>query len=300
VSPAVATSLLATTAAAVEQIHQAGILHLDLKPSNILIDSDRAVLLNQVTPKVGDFGIARARWNEEPAAAETGTTLDGPWGGTPSYMAPEQITGTRMQLGPPADVHALGAILYELITGRPPFQGDSILHTLNMVREKEPVPPRQINPRISRDLETITLRCLQKDPSQRYPSAQALADDLRLCLNGQPIRACRVSGLERAWRWCRHRPAIAGLIGTLALTFGCTFLAIFLLWTKAAAARARSEKNLDVASIAIESLATLVTNALDGSQQQVRTSIYNRPTRLIFPSNICGSRFKANERAIPP
>jgi serine/threonine protein kinase len=173
--PREAARLMVTIAEAVHHIHQAGLLHLDLKPSNILIDSEPDTPLDRVTPKVADFGIARFLADSERTG--TGITHDGSWAGTPSYMAPEQVEGTRDQLGPTADVHALGAILYRLVTGVPPYQGATEIETLNDLRNCEPVPPRRLTPRLSRDLETIILKCLRKDPIQRYPTAQEHAEE---------------------------------------------------------------------------------------------------------------------------
>ena len=133
-------------------------------------------------------------------------------------MAPEQVAALPGTIGPAADLHALGALLYHLLTGRPPFQGASSAETLDQVRNQDPVPPRRLNGRIPRDLETICLTCLEKAPNRRYRSAEALAGDLRLWLEGRPIKARRVSPMGHAWRWCRRHPAVATLLLTLAMT----------------------------------------------------------------------------------
>ncbi len=200
-SPRVAAGLVETVARAVGYIHGRGVLHLDLKPSNILLDCEENAAWDQVIPRVSDFGLALS---DEPDSSET--SLAGPRG-TPSYMAPEQTAASGSKLGPATDIHALGAILFELLTGRPPFQAASTIETLDQVRGQEPVPPRRLNSAIPRDLETICLTCLRKDPGRRYASAEALVEDLRRWLDGRPILARPVSLLEKAWKWCHRRPS---------------------------------------------------------------------------------------------
>jgi WD40 repeat protein len=182
-----------TIAEAVAFAHQRGTLHLDLKPSNILIDlADR--------PRITDFGLAR------PLSAAAGGTASGIISGTPSYMAPEQAAGTCDPLTPAADVYSLGAILYELLTGRPPFQDGGTFQTLQAVLDSEPQRPGAIVPGLSRDLETICLKCLSKEPHRRYLTAQSLADDLARFLRREPIAARRIGIAPRAARWCRRNP----------------------------------------------------------------------------------------------
>jgi tetratricopeptide (TPR) repeat protein/tRNA A-37 threonylcarbamoyl transferase component Bud32 len=201
-----AAELVATLATAMHAAHQAGIVHRDLKPPNVLFDRDG-------TPKITDFGLAKR------LEVEQGHTVTGQIMGTPSYMAPEQAQGLTHQMGPPADIYALGAILYEMLTGRPPFMGSSLMETLHQVVYDDVVPPSRIQPRIARDLETICLKCLERPPQKRYATAAALADDLRRYLDDLPIQARRTPAWERAAKWVRRHPTAATLmtLGTLAV-----------------------------------------------------------------------------------
>jgi hypothetical protein len=195
--------LIAAVAAAVHHAHQRGILHRDLKPSNILIDSAG-------TAFVADFGLAK-RVDADRSLTEPGALV-----GTPRYMAPEQAA-SRKDLTVAADVYSLGVVLYERLTGQTPFNGETALEVLRQVREQEPPRPSSILPGLNRDLETICLKCLEKDPAKRYASAEALADDLERWLRGEPIQARPVGQVERAWRWCRRNPVVAGLGTGLAV-----------------------------------------------------------------------------------
>ena len=194
--PAEAAQIVATLASAMDVAHKRGIIHRDLKPANVLIAHDG-------TLKVTDFGLVK-RLEDDSSQTRTGAIL-----GTPSYMSPEQANGQTHQIGPPADQYALGAILYELLTGRPPFQGTSVLDTLELVRKREPVPPSQLQSKIPRDLETICLKALEKDPARRYGDVAAMAEDLRRFQVGEPIVARPVSRPERLWRWCVRNTALA-------------------------------------------------------------------------------------------
>ena len=187
---------MATVARAVHHAHERGILHRDLKPSNILIDE-------RGEPLVADFGLAR-RVEGDSELTQTGAVL-----GTPSYMAPEQATGRRGTVTKAADIHGLGAILYAVLTGRPPFRGETPLETLQQVRDVTPQPPSTIRQAIDHDLETICLKCLEKEPERRYASALAVAEDIERWLVGRSILARQSSRVERAWRLCRRNPADA-------------------------------------------------------------------------------------------
>jgi WD40 repeat protein/serine/threonine protein kinase len=213
--PREAARLIETLARAVAAAHKCGLVHRDLKPSNVLLVSGGVVngelpapptshhsTLTNYVPKISDFGLAK-RLDLDSRQTQTGAIL-----GTPSYMAPEQaVDGTNV--GPAADIFALGAILYELISGRPPFKGPSVLETLEMVRHAEPTPPSQLQPGCPRDLETICLKCLHKDSSRRYASAADLADDLQRFLKGESVHARPVGSVERLSKWLRRRPAVA-------------------------------------------------------------------------------------------
>jgi tetratricopeptide (TPR) repeat protein len=200
--PRQVAALVEIVARALQHAHERGVVHRDLKPSNILLTSDG-------TPKVCDFGVAKLL-TEADLRTRTGTLM-----GTAEYMAPEQALA-RSDVGPAADIHALGAVLYTLLTGRPPFQGEGSLETLNQVVNQEPVPPSRLQPTVPRDLEVICLKCLEKEPGRRYASAGSLADDLHRFLAGEPIQARPVGRLEWAWRWCRRHPREATLTALAA------------------------------------------------------------------------------------
>lgn len=240
--PAEAAQTIEVLALAMAYAHQNGIIHRDLKPVNVLLTKDGL-------PKITDFGLAK-RLEGDSTQTRSGDVM-----GTPSYMSPEQALGNVKAVGPLVDVYALGAILYEMLTGRPPFVGASVLETLEQVRMREPLPPSQLQPRVPADLETICLKCLQKDPHKRYAGAEALADDLHRFLKGEPIQARPVGNAERLWRWCKRNPRVASLSAAvlallLLVTAGSVAAAVKINFEKQAAEEARdlADKNAELAN----------------------------------------------------
>jgi eukaryotic-like serine/threonine-protein kinase len=213
-------SLIEILARAMQEVHQLGIIHRDLKPANILLSPDQHAAVSSqqsafspehYTPKITDFGLAKDQ-NIARNLTQTGTTM-----GTPLYMAPEQARGKGVDVGPGADIYSLGSILYEMLTGRPPFDAPTPAETLAALLDEDPVSPSRLQPKVPRDLATICLRCLEKSPRRRYASAQDLAEDLSRFLAGKPIQARPVGPLERTYRWCRRRPLVAGLVALSCL-----------------------------------------------------------------------------------
>src|SRR5580704_14370060 len=199
-----AARLVRQIAEAIQYAHARGVIHRDLKPQNVLLGADGV-------PRITDFGLAK-RSEDASNLTTTGQIL-----GTPSYMSPEQAAGKTREIGPLTDVYSLGAILYALLTGRPPFEGPDVISTISRVIFEEPTSPRRHNPQVDQDLETITLKCLAKDPAERYSSARELADDLDRFLRDEPIRARPVGSMETAWRWCRRKPLVASLVSVISL-----------------------------------------------------------------------------------
>ena len=240
-SPRAAAQLIETLARTMAVAHDRGIVHRDLKPANILLAKvgsqssmvrsrepirtprcPRTTGRRNTVPKIADFGLAK-QVDDDSSQTRTGTIL-----GTPSYMAPEQAGGKNREIGPPADIYSLGAILYELLVGRPPFRAGNPIDTIRQVLEQEPVPPRQLEPRVPHDLETICLKCLEKDPSRRFAGAMALADDLRRFVEGDPIQARPTPAWERAWKWGRRRKAIVALLAVS--TLAVLSMVLFIVW----------------------------------------------------------------------
>jgi serine/threonine protein kinase/tetratricopeptide (TPR) repeat protein len=238
-APRESAELVETLARTMGIAHEHGIIHRDLKPGNILLAAVRGQLSTQrsgqyaiasltaqpdlhTVPKIADFGLAK-RVNDDAGPTQTGAVM-----GTPCYMAPEQAAGHNREIGPAADIYALGAIFYELLARRPPFKAGNPVDTMKQVLEQEPVPPRQLEPRVPRDLETVCLKCLEKIPARRYATAVELADDLRRFLDGEPILARPTSALERAWKWGKRRPALVALLGVSVAAV--LAMVLFVVW----------------------------------------------------------------------
>ena len=219
-SPAKAARYVRLIAEAIHYAHQQGILHRDLKPSNVLVDASDQ-------PRVTDFGLAKR------LDGDASLTLTGQMLGSPNFMPPEQASSQRGKVGRTGDVYGLGAILYYLLTARPPFQAESFESILTQLLNTEPVSPRMLNSSVPRDLETLCVKCLQKEPSRRYQSAQEVADELDRFLRDEPIQARPVTRAERTWRWCRRRPALAGLVAALVLVFLLGFAGTLWQWRHA-------------------------------------------------------------------
>jgi WD40 repeat protein/tRNA A-37 threonylcarbamoyl transferase component Bud32 len=240
--PRGAAELVEILARAVQEAHGRGIVHRDLTPGNVLLTSNGM-------PKITDFGLAKRLDSEPGAAALPGRTQSGAILGTPSYMAPEQAAGNIKAIGPATDVYALGAILYELLTGRPPFRGETTLDTLQQVLTTEPVPPTRLQPKVPRDLETVCLKCLQKPPRKRYASALELADDLHRFLAGRPILARPIGAWERGLKWVRRRPAAAALV---AVSFLAVLSLVVVSWGYSAVLKSAAEREKQRAEEAVK------------------------------------------------
>src|SRR5439155_1953458 len=231
--------LMVQVADAVDYAHQHGVLHRDLKPSNILIDGEGQ-------PHLADFGLAKLLDRDL-----TQFTLSGAIMGTPSYMAPELASGQASQATTATDIYSLGAILYELLTGAPPFQAETPVEIWRRALEEEPKPPMAINRFVDRELATICLKCLEKNPQQRYASARALQEDLERWLEGEPIVARPIRTAERVFRWCRRRPALSGLAVTALVLFMAGVIGVSTQWRRAEAEANSARQNLYAADMGL-------------------------------------------------
>ncbi len=236
--PREAAALVRKLAEAMEAAHEAHVIHRDLKPANVLLTADG-------TSKITDFGLAK-KLDDSSGQTQTGAIM-----GTPSYMAPEQAEGKK-DVGPLADVYALGAILYDCLTGRPPFRAATSFDTLMQVVSEEPVPPRTLNPSVPADLETVCLKCLNKNPRKRYASAKELADDLGRWLAGEPIKARPVGRVERYWIWCKREPVKALMVA--ALLIGTAVASGLAWWALAEKARGEDIRHSFQVDLALRSL----------------------------------------------
>ncbi|MCA9178503.1 MAG: protein kinase [Planctomycetales bacterium] len=252
IGPRESAELVKEVAEAVAAAHAQGVVHRDLKPGNILIGSDGRA-------RVTDFGLAKS----VSSTSDSAVTMTGQVLGTPAYMPPEQAAGRIEEIGECSDVYALGGVLYCMVTGRPPFQAASVVETLRQVMESPAASPRVLNPAVDRDLETIILRCLEKAPRDRIESAQELARELERYLAGEPIRSRRLGAATKAWRWCRRRPALVGMV--LACVAALALLPA-LLSTRRAAAAAQ-----EVSRLQIELESELEQLTLDSDWSRVQT-----------------------------
>jgi serine/threonine protein kinase/Tfp pilus assembly protein PilF len=300
VTPEAAARLMQTLAGAVHYAHQQGIIHRDLKPANILLQTATSVSeverrdsaleiqldthgMRSAIPKIADFGLAKFL-DSSGDTAQTGHLV-----GTPTFMAPEQADGRVHEVGPGVDIYALGVILYQLLTGRPPFQASTVQETLELVRTAEPTSPWQLQPHLPRDLQTICLKCLAKEPRSRYTSALALSEDLRRFLAGKPIAARPASVSDRLIKWTKRRPVVAGLIAGLILTVAAGGAGVIWEWQraernarafkrerdKAFEQRGRAERHLASARKSIDELSTL------GAQLRLQPQLHKTGEALL-------------------
>ncbi len=261
---------------AIAEAHRQGIVHRDLKPANILLDASGR-------PKVADFGLAKILGSDD-GLTKTRAVL-----GSPSYMAPEQAAGDASLIGPTTDVYSLGAILYELLTGRPPFRSATPLETLAQVKDTDPVPPSRFQPGLRGDIETICLKCLEKSPSRRYATAEDLAEDLRRLLAGEPILAHPAATWERAWKWARRRPALAGALAVstaaVVLLLGGALYYNTQLSASVRQAKAAQQTAVDQRNVTLKTLNQLVF----GVQEKLgKTPATRQVRRALLDTAIAG------------
>jgi eukaryotic-like serine/threonine-protein kinase len=269
-----AATYLKTIAEAIQYAHSRGVLHRDLKPSNILIDeSDQ--------PRITDFGLAKRLDNPEGGTPQAELTQTGQVLGSPSFIPPEQAAGQREGIGPASDVYSLGAILYHLLTARPPFVAQTLTQTLQMVAETEPVSPRLLNAGVPRDLETICLKCLEKDVRRRYATAQKLADELGRFLRNEPIQARPVASVEKVWRWCRRKPALATAIGLVFVVIAGSPLAVLLINQERLHARASQTMAQVMKQFAADMLEGVGPSVAQGRDTQMLKEILDRTAERV-------------------
>ena len=296
--PSEAAALVLPLAQALQAAHDQGVIHRDLKPSNILLAHassscsrpacpSRGVRLE---PKIGDFGLAKLV-EYDAKATQIGAAI-----GTPHYMAPEQ-TGLvkHAQQGPATDIYGLGAILYEMLIGHPPFEGATRRETIRNVVSSEVVSPRGLRSSVPRDLETICLKCLERDPSQRYASSGALADDLERFLEGRPIRSRRIRSIERGARWCRRNPIIAGLLASLIAVFLAGFAAVTVQWRRANAEATRANHTARAAAEARDAELRLRIRADRNGRARLRSRAGTCPPRGSRPRTALDGRGAARD-----
>jgi eukaryotic-like serine/threonine-protein kinase len=268
-SPKQAAGHVETIARALQYAHEQGILHRDLKPSNVLLDAfDR--------PRVTDFGLAKLL-HRDTEITTTGQVL-----GSPNHMPPEQAAGKFSESTAASDIYSMGSILYQLLTGRPPFQGETIQDVLQQVQNVEPVSPRRLRPGIPADLETICLKCLQKEPAKRYRTAADLAADLHAFLAGEPIKARPVGAIERVWLWCRRRPVLAAMALALVLVAWFGLTGIFWQWRRAEAnAKGEMIQRLAAEDYAEKMRLNLYAADMDVAAQAVLNDNYGFARRML-------------------
>jgi serine/threonine protein kinase/tetratricopeptide (TPR) repeat protein len=266
--PKEAARLLEAITRGVVCAHQRGIIHRDLKPANVL-------LTREGIPKITDFGLAK-RLEGDSSQTKSGTLM-----GTPSYMAPEQAAGKIREVGPLSDQYALGAVLYETLTGRPPLVGTTVAETLNLVQNQEPLPPSRLQPGVPRDLETICLKCLQKEPDKRYASTEALADDLAHFLAGEPIQARPVSRAEQGWRWCKRNPRVAALSAVVLLLLITAGVAFTTLAVDRSREREADARRRDDEKKAIDETRQLAQQRLEQATETIKTGDHKRALELL-------------------
>ncbi len=307
--PREAARIVEQVADAIQAAHQRGIIHRDLKPANVLLSfsrdaessersargdalrsEDSASRLNAVEPKVSDFGLARR------VEGGIGLTQTGAVMGTPSYMAPEQAEAKK-DIGPAADVYALGAILYECLTGRPPFKAATAFDTIMQVVATEPVPVRQLQPGVPVDLETICLKCLQKEPGKRYGSAREMAEDLKHYQQGRPIAARPVGRLERLLRWCSREPIVAGLLAAVLLVLTIGVVVSSVLGMKAARSASLAENERERADKKAREATENEQRANRGEERA--TEQLNRAERLVYAGKLTKAQLMWRDDKVP-